>query len=436
MSCPVCKSKSITSHIRDFEYAGKPYSLSECRDCGCWFYDPFPTPDYVDGLTSEMSIRHYLETCAGIESLATISENFVSIYAPGAKKGLEIGCGFGFVSHYLEQIHKQEMTAYEPSDYGAQGKKILGLNIIRDFFKSDGNGVYDFCISTEVIEHIEDPVSFAADIHKSLQRDGVLLLSTPDKDAIRTDVMEPIDLALLSPGMHTILFSEKSLKKMLSLAGYRNVIVKRQGATLYAIASDRTISDKDIFKTDFRKIINYYTHLYTTAEQDSPLQKGIFYRLFRLYVDFGMYAEAVALLQDNTRFYVLTEEDIRSIQTEMDLKRYYSLTDSIIYFYCGILYLNHLKNYEKAAHFFMLSFISCSKRLNIVAQFSIVDADIIWQAKFHQGMAYEMLKDPAKASAAYLQLLTAKKGLDKLPAVNETLYKRAKDKLREVIEMF
>jgi SAM-dependent methyltransferase len=434
MACPVCKSTAISGNVHQFQYFNKSYSISSCKNCGCWFYDPFPTPDYKEDLNSEVSLRHYLETFAGIESLSTISENFFSNYVPEGKKGLEIGCGFGFASHYLESIHGQKMTAYEPSDYGVKGKEILGLNIIHDFFRGDGEEVYDYCISTEVIEHIEDPVAFSAKIRKSLTEKGKVLFSTPDKDSIDKDNMAPIDLALLSPGMHTILFTESSLKKMLLLAGFSHVIVKKNGNTLYSIASQEPFKDKDLFSTDFNRITKYYQHLYNLAGPNSPLQKGLFYRLFRTNVDFGLYKDAVELLKNNPYFYVITKEEILNIQSENDLTKYYSFSDSIVYFYCGILYLNYLVKYEKAAHIFLLSFLSCKKRLLLIPHYAIIDSDIIWQAKLHEGIAFMHLGNPAEAVQCFMEILSFKTSVENIPVPRETISSEAKAKLRQIVD--
>jgi SAM-dependent methyltransferase len=434
MTCPVCNSTQLVRKIHELHYSGKDYTISGCKECGCWFYDPFPTPDYAEDLSSEMSLRHYLETSAGIEILATLGENFYSNYVKGAKRGLEIGCGFGFVSHYLEFMHGQQMTAYEPSQYGVKGREMLGLNIITDYFKSDGKDTYDYCISTEVIEHITDPVAFAADILKSLTDNGKLLLSTPDKDSIDMERKEPLDMALLSPGMHTVLFSRSSLTKMLHLAGFSHVIIKSGGATLYAIASRTPFAEKELFSTDFAKLAKYYQHVYTMAPQESPLQKGLFYRLFRLYVDFGMYEEGAQLLKSNPYFHVITDEEIAGIHTESDLMRFYSLTDSIIYFYCGILYLNYLMNFEKAVTLFRLSFLACKKRLLIVAQFAILDVDIIWQSKLHEGIANEQLGRPLLASACYFEIISFTKNKDNVPVAKESIVADAKSRLKRLID--
>src|SRR5258708_2906038 len=434
MVCPVCKSDSVSVNLHRIQYSDKAYSISSCRSCDSWFYDPFPTPDYKEGLNSEISLRHYLETCAGIETLVTIAENFFSNYKTGGKKGLEIGCGFGFISHYLEFMHDQKMKAYEPSEYGVKGKELLGLEIIKDFFKSNEKDVYDFCISTEVIEHIEDPVAFTSDIRKSLTEDGKLLLSTPDKDAIRLDKMEPVDIALLSPGMHTILFSETSLKKMLQLAGFQHVIIKKNGATLYAIASQTPLKDKDLFSTDYNKVTNYYQHVYHIARPDSPLYKGIFYRLLGLQVNFGLYQEAINLIKNNPGFFVITAEDIVNIKSEDDLTVFYCLSDSIVYFYCGMLYLNYLSNFEKAANLFLLSFLSCQKRLSLVPHFAIVDADIIWLAKFHQGLAHQHSGNLVKAAQCYIEVLSFKKGIDSIPAPGESSRSEARSRLKQIVD--
>ena len=433
MTCPVCKSNDIAEKIHHFEYFGKPYSISWCKTCDCWFYDPFPNTDYTDDLGGELSIRHYLETTAGIEILATISENFYTNFVGKGQRGLEIGCGFGFISHYLETIHGQKMTAYEPSEYGVKGKELLGLNIIKDYFKSDGEKIYDFAISTEVVEHIPDPVSFLADIRKSLTDDGKLLLSTPNKDGINMEAWQPVDLALLSPGMHTVLFTEQSLKKALLLAGFTHVLIKKQGATLYSIASMSPIKDAELFATDFAALMKYYQRIYSSAAPKSPLQKGLFYRLFRLYVDWGLYKEAAALLKDNPHFFILEKDEILSIQTERDLMKYYSLTDSIIYFYVGILYLNYLVNYEKAALLFDLSFLSCKKRLAIVPHFGIVDSDIVWLAKLHQGIANDFLGKHIEAASCFIEILAVRSSEANMPVPNESLRNDAKNRLKQLV---
>jgi 2-polyprenyl-3-methyl-5-hydroxy-6-metoxy-1,4-benzoquinol methylase len=434
MGCPVCQSDSISRNLHQIQYSGKTFCISSCRNCNLWFYDPFPTPDYKEGLNSEISLRHYLETCAGIEILVTIAENFFSNYTTGGKKGLEIGCGFGFISHYLECMHGQKMMAYEPSEYGVKGKKMLGLTIIKDFFKSNGNDIYDFCISTEVIEHIEDPVAFAGDIRKSLAEDGRLLLSTPNKDAINLDKMEPVDIALLSPGMHTVLFSEKSLEKMLLLAGFRHVLIKKNGATLYAIASQSPLKDKDLFSTDYNKLINYYQHIYQMSPPGSPLYKGIFYRLLGINVNFGLYQDAINLIKNNPDFFVLTEEGVLDIRSEDDLTVFYCLSDSIIYFYCGILYLNYMSNFEKAANLFLLSFLSCEKRLSLIPHFAITDAEIIWQAKLHQGIALQRLESFTQAAHCYIEILSFKKSVGNIPVARDPVRSEARTRLNQIIE--
>ena len=434
MKCPVCGQADKVGHLKSFTYFSQAYEVKSCTRCDIWFYDPFPTPDYKNDLSNEFSLRHYLETFAGIESITGISENFFSNYAGESKNGLEIGAGFGFASHYLRSLHHVEMTSYEPSDYGTKGKELLGIPIISDYFRREEGKHYDFCITMEVLEHIEKPVDFLMEIQQSLNNRGKVLLTTPNKNAVDFTRMYPVDLSLLSPGMHTILFSDASLKQILLRAGFSHVQVKLRDTTLYAIASNEPFSDKELFSLDQYKLSKYYEVIFKNSIVNSSLYKGIFYRLFRLKVDLGFYKEAVSLLHNNPSFYVLSEDEIEKIEKESDFSAFYSLSDSIIYYYCGILYLNFSRKYEKAIQLFRLSFLSCKKRLEIIPQFSIVDADIIWNAKLHEGIANEFSDRLDSALQCYTEILLHNKNLGHLPVPGEYALREARNRGKSLFE--
>ena len=108
------------------------------------------------------------------------------------KKGaniLDIGCGAGTISFYLaSKGHK--VTGIDISKKAIQACKESATNLLLeidfrviDFPNENIRSSFDVVVFTEVIEHLENDKKALKQIHKLLNMNGLLILSTPSAGA-------------------------------------------------------------------------------------------------------------------------------------------------------------------------------------------------------------------------------------------------------------
>jgi len=106
-------------------------------------------------------------------------------------KGIDIGFGPGF---YIWQSFKHcqdvSVTGYDISQYSVyfSNKLLKAMGVNANKYKllignlcdgiNDRDNSYDWCILTEVLEHVPEPITALAEIHKLLKPNGVLFMTT------------------------------------------------------------------------------------------------------------------------------------------------------------------------------------------------------------------------------------------------------------------
>ena len=203
--CPSCN----TSFSLPRDTATKIYDLiykngSEVR----WYDRYFRNAELVK--TENQPLNYLAESeetyWAVKESLKQITKN--DNISP---KILEIGCGLGYLTYSLNK-----------AGYNAQGLDI-SLEAINLALKNYGNyyicadlyeyaktykNEYDIIIFTEVIEHLNDIISFMESLRYLLKSEGKIILTTPNKSFYPTDVIWATDL----PPVHCWWLSEDSVR--------------------------------------------------------------------------------------------------------------------------------------------------------------------------------------------------------------------------------
>ncbi|MBC7998749.1 MAG: class I SAM-dependent methyltransferase, partial [Leptolyngbya sp.] len=420
MDCPVCRDKSAKPKVLDVTSHLKPHptlDLFKCLACGSHFYYPVREAEYSNQSGSGFSARFAIELGAGIDSMIrTLHYLSVSEKKPSL---LEIGCGVGFLANFAEKILKWNVIGIDPSPSATEGRKLFGdfiLTADTDNLDALESRKFDIVYASEVVEHVENPLAFINSLRERMSRDGVLILTTPDADSI--DKSSPFIslLAALSPGFHVILFSEKSLEMLLRQAGFSHIKLVKEPRRLFAYASDAEISVDE--KRDFQKpYLEYLTSL-AINDKSKSLNLGALYRSFKEHVNSGDSEESSIALRSCEK--ILIEHfktdlnRIDSIITHAEGCNSLDEFGAVLPFcICGILYCKgmHLIRINKPAEaldVFRGTFKVASIMLKLEPAFLEEPADILWNAKFHEGFAHLLSENRSDARDCFNTVLDAK----------------------------
>jgi 2-polyprenyl-3-methyl-5-hydroxy-6-metoxy-1,4-benzoquinol methylase len=157
---------------------------------------------------------------------------------------LDLGCGNGHIVNYLI---KEGYNAYG-TDASENGITIARQEHPERFFLQDlSTGelpkelqslAFDTIISTEVIEHLYDPVGFIDFCKKCLQKNGELIISTPYHGYLKNLMLSVLDKwdSHLSPtwdGGHIKFWSKNTLSQLLVDKGFTIITFKGCGRVPY-----------------------------------------------------------------------------------------------------------------------------------------------------------------------------------------------------------
>lgn len=111
-----------------------------------------------------------------------------SINATGEKNILDAGMGFGQYSWFMSRmLPKAQVKGVDVKDeqvadcngfFAQVGQKNAHFEVA-DLTKFEEKNKYDFILSVDVMEHIEEDVQVFKNFHSSMKKGGMLLVSTP-----------------------------------------------------------------------------------------------------------------------------------------------------------------------------------------------------------------------------------------------------------------
>ena len=293
-TCPNCGTSSGKSPLLRVAIGpGAGQSLLRCDDCGCAFFDPMPQPDYAaTSAGAESVVAFYVQQNAGLRS---ITSAIARLGLPAGTAMLEIGCGFGFGLDFARRALGWNVEGFDPSPFGAAGRRDLGLPITPDYFRPGDGRRADVILCSEVVEHLERPRDFLAALHEALQPGGVLVLTTPNAEAVRPQTPPGLLVPLLSIGFHTVLHSPRSLEDALRAVGFKHVEVEDRGVSLHAKASDEPFPAGMAGDAESALYRGWLQRLAETAPPASDLQIGALSRAYREAVNAGELQAAASL---------------------------------------------------------------------------------------------------------------------------------------------
>ena len=222
VACPICQNKKT-----DIKYQGsirkgkfpsheKNKKIFQCPSCTTIFQEQ--TLNYEDN-----SYRNLTNGSNEIEKLKFLSneldnqlrflpkENFET------KSVIDVGCATGFLLDYLKEK-------------GAKTSAIEKNQVFIDFLCKSGHSTYsdfnqireekfDLVTCFNVIEHVEDAITFVKNMYEILKPGGTLLIETPNSNDYLLNILGEDFASFFYRVQHRFYFDEQSLKQVMIYSG-------------------------------------------------------------------------------------------------------------------------------------------------------------------------------------------------------------------------
>ena len=250
-SCPICKNEMVLfTQNKDLQMktGEELYTAYECKDCNILFQYPFWNPEethrfyettyyaHTENAVIPRSIK-LLDFYLGNRFSARLSfflRNKLFPFYPGIVKSktvLDIGCGKGL---FLDLMKKNNKITYglEPSDQASEiaskkGHKMIDKSL---FYSAQKDIKFDLITMFQVAEHLSVKEILEENIfskmYQSLEAGGQLVIETPSYECDYAKKYKSDWRALEMP-RHLVIFSPKSLSKILTDIGFKVKVYTR-----------------------------------------------------------------------------------------------------------------------------------------------------------------------------------------------------------------
>lgn len=161
----------------------------------------------------------------GIEQPRSKNIDVINQYVSAPGRLLDVGCAMGL---FLEQAKRVgwQVAGVEISEYSAAyTREHLNVDVfagnMQQLVEDGVISPHSFDVVTvwDTLEHLQDPSSFLATLHRVLKRDGLLFLSTVNIDGVVAE-RDGEHWHFFAPPGHLFYFSERTLKGFLEKAGF------------------------------------------------------------------------------------------------------------------------------------------------------------------------------------------------------------------------
>ncbi|MBB5631918.1 SAM-dependent methyltransferase [Cryobacterium mesophilum] len=405
VTCRMCTWTGDGTHLATIDVAGgEPIQAVACLRCGSVQLVDEPHPSS----STEASVDDYIEVGGGV---GTIAEYLTLVDPRRVHRFLDIGCGYGFSLDLGRAIFGWDVLGVEPSIAGSRGAAELNLDIRKEYLTevSDLGTDFDLIFSSEVLEHVTDPIGFLVAIRERLSPTGHLVLTTPAAEILSPDEPYTEAFAAVSAGYHVFLASEEGLHIALSRAGFPFSKVIRSGGTLKAIARLQELDDDTPAPVSADQLQDYFEELALRTDPATPLGVGMATRFLRLAVargDFRAAERAVPLVVSafSARHGVRLDDPGSLESSRGGPATLWSLPGAA--FALGMLDLLHRSNPQRASEYFSVVTHSARAWRELAGVPDLDIVDLIYQGEYHRLIALARF-DAQAASVGALTLRNA-----------------------------
>ena len=199
--------------------------VARCGGCGvdrlaesaCLGHSDYQSEAYRERLAQDHDAAHHFATH---DELARFTLDVLWPRSLRGKTVADVGCGGGALLDHLRGT-AEKLVAIEPALPWSASLQTRGYHWYPGAREAAAAwaGKIDVVLSTQVIEHVDDPRGFLADIGALLAQNGIAIISTPNRRDVLMELLPEVFPPFFYRVQHRWAFDAGSLGRCAELAG-------------------------------------------------------------------------------------------------------------------------------------------------------------------------------------------------------------------------
>ncbi len=219
--CPLCGGQASAKRWR-----AQGIVFFRCGNCGLWRQDPQPVAEaiharYDDSYLSYETSRQMDYREIALKSLTLAGLSLRTDCAEAKPEILEIGCATGALLSSFNENGWRVLGVEVGSGMAEYARKTFGIDVRTGFLEEMhfADGRFDVIMALHLVEHLNDPGGFLAELRRIIKPSGSLYLITPNIDSFQALLRGQAWRSAIRD--HLYLFSIKTLSAFLETKGFR-----------------------------------------------------------------------------------------------------------------------------------------------------------------------------------------------------------------------
>lgn len=244
-------SRCLITNAQDL-YPLKGYEknyLVKSKSSGFVFCSKIPTDEEI--------LKHYTNYPIGYGADSAITiiriNEVLDEFEPFKKtnKMLDVGCGPGLFLIEAKkrgwEVYGTEFTDNQLAYLNDKGINTLKGKLTNNAFESE---LFDVIISSEVIEHINNPIEEMQHFHRLLRKGGLVYITTPNFNAIERFLLKG-DYNIIEYPEHLCYYTPKTIDLLLSQCGLKKLKITTTGISIAQIKKSLKSENNDGEENNF-----------------------------------------------------------------------------------------------------------------------------------------------------------------------------------------
>jgi 2-polyprenyl-3-methyl-5-hydroxy-6-metoxy-1,4-benzoquinol methylase len=230
-NCLLCNSPQLVE-LKGYE---KDY-LVKCRKCDFVFSKRIPTEKELQDNYAQYSRNDAISpiTIKRFHELLDVFEKYRK-----TNNIIDVGAGDG---HFIAEAKKRGWNAYatEYEDRAVELCRSKGI-IAHKGKLSPANyqaGMFDMIMSSEVIEHINNPIEEVQNFHTLLRKGGLAYITTPNFNAISRHYLKG-EWNVIEYPEHLSYYTPNTIEKLFTAQGFKKIEINTTGISINRIRNSQ-----------------------------------------------------------------------------------------------------------------------------------------------------------------------------------------------------